>query len=64
MAGKSTEVIDKLNGEINILLKDPVFKAEQLDKFILEPIGGGPDALKNLIKSDSVKWTRIIKETQ
>jgi len=64
VAGTSPEVIDKLNGEINKLLKDPVFKAEQLDKFILEPIGGSPDALKNLIKSDSVKWTRIIKETQ
>jgi len=64
VAGTSNEVIEKLNLEINKLLKDPVFKSEQLDKFILEPIGGTPDALKNLIKSDSAKWSKIIKDTQ
>ena len=64
VAGTPNDVIEKLNSEINKLLKDPVFKAEQLDKFILEPIGGSPDNLKNLIKSDSSKWTQIIKDMQ
>lgn len=64
VAGTSNEIIEKINVEVNKLLRDPVFKSEQLDKFILEPIGGTPEILKNLIKSDSLKWTKIIKESQ
>ncbi len=64
VAGTPPETIEKLNSEINKLLKDPAFKSEQLDKFILEPIGGSPENLKNLIKSDSTKWSKIINQMQ
>jgi len=64
VSGTPTEITEKLNIEINKLLKDPVFRSEQLDKFILEPIGGSPENLKNLIKAETQKWSQIIKETQ
>lgn len=62
VSGTPREVIEKINTEINKALKDPVFKAEQLERFALEPIGGSSEQLANLIKSDAQKWAPIIKE--
>ncbi len=60
--GTPKDVIEKINLEVNKALKDPVFKAEQLDRFALEPIGGSPEQLAHLIKSESQRWSNIIKD--
>lgn len=60
--GTPRDVTDKLNAEVNKALKDPVFKAEQLDRFALDPIGGSPEQLANLIKTESQRWSHLIKD--
>jgi len=60
--GTPKEVIERINSEVNKALKDPVFKAEQLDRFALDPIGGSPDQLAQLIKTESQRWALIIKD--
>jgi tripartite-type tricarboxylate transporter receptor subunit TctC len=62
VAGTPKDVLDKLNAEINKILKDPSFKAEQLDRFALDPIGGSPEYLAAYIKSESQRWSLIIKD--
>jgi tripartite-type tricarboxylate transporter receptor subunit TctC len=60
-AGTPKDVIDKLNGETNNALKS----AELIEQFRLqgyEPLGGTPDEMNAQIKSDTVRWTRIIQD--
>jgi tripartite-type tricarboxylate transporter receptor subunit TctC len=62
VSGTPKDIIERLNFEINKMLKDPAFKVDQLDKFMLEPIGGTPDQLRSLIKTDTTKWQQIITD--
>ena len=62
VAGTPKDVLEKLNAESNKILKDPSFKAEQLDRFALDPIGGSAEFLASYIKSESQRWSQIIKD--
>lgn len=62
VAGTPKDTLEKINLEVNKILKDPTFKAEQLDRFALEPIGGTPEQLASLIKTESQRWSLIIKD--
>ena len=62
VSGTPKDALERLNTEVNKALKDPVFKADQLDRFALEPIGGTPEQLANLIKAESQRWAHIIKD--
>ena len=62
VAGTPKDTLEKINLEVNKILKDPTFKANQLDRFALEPIGGTPEQLASLIKSESQRWSHIIKD--
>jgi tripartite-type tricarboxylate transporter receptor subunit TctC len=55
-----TEIIDKLNKEINTALADPEFKARlaHLDGTALD---GSPAAFGKLIADETEKWGRVIK---
>ena len=62
VAGTPKDTLEKINLEVNKILKDPTCKADQLDRFALEPIGGTPEQLASLIKSESQRWSHIIKD--
>jgi tripartite-type tricarboxylate transporter receptor subunit TctC len=55
-----TEIIDKLNNEINAGLADPRFKARlaNLDGMAL---GGSPADFGKLIADETGKWGKVIK---
>ena len=60
-AGTPKATIVRLNSETNKALQS----AEVVAQFRLqgyEPIGGTPDALNTLIRSDVARWTRIIRD--
>jgi tripartite-type tricarboxylate transporter receptor subunit TctC len=54
-----SEVIAKLNAEINEVLKSPDFQAA-LAKLSSEPLGGTPQDFTDLIKADIAKWRPIV----
>ncbi len=60
-AGTPKEIIAKLNAEINAALKMPDVRAK-LETVGIEPQGGTPEDYAALIKSDLVKWGKVIKE--
>ncbi len=60
-AGTPKAIIAKLNAEINAALKLPDVRAK-LDGAGIEPQGGTPEEYAALIKSDLVKWGKVIKE--
>jgi len=53
--------IDRVNADTNRALKSREL-GERLRSQGLEPVGGTPDEATALIKSDVVRWTRVIRE--
>ncbi len=60
-AGTPKAIIQKLNTEINAALKLPDVKAK-LEAAGIDIQGGTPQEYASLIKSDLVKWSKVIKE--
>ena len=60
-AGTPKAIVTKLNAEINAALKLPDVRAK-LELAGIEVQGGTPQEYAALIKSDLVKWGRVVKE--
>lgn len=60
--GTPSEIIHRLNREIDAVLKLPDEKA-RLNTAGLEPAGGSADVFKALIASEAKKWSEIIRKT-
>src|SRR6266700_4438214 len=61
-AGTPRPVVQRLNSEINAILKDAGVKSA-LNAQGFELIGGTPEDFANLIKSESDKWAPVIAKT-
>jgi tripartite-type tricarboxylate transporter receptor subunit TctC len=61
-AGTPKTIIDRLNREINIVLKMPDIRA-QLTTLGLVPQGSSSEEMAQLIKSESLKWQRVIEHS-
>jgi tripartite-type tricarboxylate transporter receptor subunit TctC len=59
-AGTPRAIVDRLNTEINAALKLPDVRAK-LEAAGIEVQGGTPQAYAALIRSDLVKWGRVVK---
>jgi tripartite-type tricarboxylate transporter receptor subunit TctC len=55
-----TEIVDKLNKEINTALADPKIKARIAD-LALTPLVGSPADLEKLIADETEKWGNVIR---
>ena len=60
-AGTPKQIVARLNAETNRVLQSPDFNAE-VRKLGYETIGGTPDEAAARIKSDVVRWTKIIHD--
>ena len=61
-AGTPRPIIERLNTEINAILKDPAVKSA-LNAQGFELVGGTPDDFAKLIRSESDKWEPVIRKT-
>ena len=55
-----SQVVDRLNREINAILADPRKKA-QIAEVGGEPLTGSPTAFAQLIEADAEKWRRVVR---
>jgi tripartite-type tricarboxylate transporter receptor subunit TctC len=55
-----TEIIEKLNKEINAVLAEPAIKAKLID-LGGEPLIGPPDAFGKMIVAETEKWEKVVK---
>jgi tripartite-type tricarboxylate transporter receptor subunit TctC len=60
-AGTPGPTVTRLNSEVNKIVNDPGFIKEQMSKQGLEPIGGSPQDLATLIKTETQLWAPIIR---
>ena len=56
------EAITRLNVEIGKLLRSPDFQA-RLGAVGFEPVGGSPAEAAAYLKTELVKWARVVKAT-
>jgi tripartite-type tricarboxylate transporter receptor subunit TctC len=61
-AGTPRPVVDKINGEVRRFFADPVVARNFLDPQLFEPIAGTPEQLSDYLKSESQKWSKVIRE--
>jgi tripartite-type tricarboxylate transporter receptor subunit TctC len=53
-------IVARLNQEIDAILKSPEMKA-QFDQQGAEPVGGSPQVLADLMKTEIEKWAKAVK---
>jgi tripartite-type tricarboxylate transporter receptor subunit TctC len=54
------EIVDKLNKEINAVLRDPKTKARLAD-LGETPLGGSPAEFGELIANETERWGKVVK---
>jgi tripartite-type tricarboxylate transporter receptor subunit TctC len=59
-AGTPSQVIDKVNKELNLALTDASVRAV-LEKQGMTPAGGPPGRLGDLVKRELPRWARVVK---
>ncbi|WP_265632461.1 Bug family tripartite tricarboxylate transporter substrate binding protein [Cupriavidus cauae] len=60
--GMPAEVVDRLNREVNAVIRDPGFRA-QLDRLSFEPLGGSPRDFQALVTSETVKFGELVRKS-
>jgi tripartite-type tricarboxylate transporter receptor subunit TctC len=58
-ANTPLEIVKKLNSEINVALRDAQVH-EAIEKQGMTPVGGAPQRLGNLVKSELPRWQRVV----
>jgi len=61
--GVPKPIIDRLNAEINKIVKEPDF-AKRIASEGLEPAGGTPEEFLALIKREIAEWAEVVKEAK
>ncbi len=63
-AGTPRSIIDRLNGEINRVVRDPQIVKEKLNTVGLEAVGTTPEQLLEVMKTDLGKYAKLAREAQ
>jgi len=63
-AGTPRPIIDRLNGEINRVVRDPQIVRERLNTVGLEAVGTTPEQLLEVMQADLAKYTKLAREAQ
>jgi tripartite-type tricarboxylate transporter receptor subunit TctC len=61
-AGTPRPIVERLNSDINTVLKMPDVR-ERLISMGITPTGGTPEALETMIRSEAEKWKRVIERS-
>lgn len=61
-AGTPTDVIEKINHDVGKTLSDPSFARDFLAAQGLEPILSTPEQFAAFIRSETVKWGKVVKD--
>ncbi len=61
-AGTPPEIIKKINQDVTTIITDKAFAKEFLATQGLEPIVGTPEQFAAFIRSETVKWGKVVKD--
>ncbi len=63
-AGTPRPIINRLNTELNHIIRDPQIMKDRLNPIGLESVGTTPERYMEIMKADIVKYARIVKEAK
>jgi len=63
-AGTPPDVVAKINGEIRRTFADPEFRKSFLDRQYFESIAGSQEQLADYLKSEELKWSKVIRDAK
>jgi tripartite-type tricarboxylate transporter receptor subunit TctC len=63
-AGTSTDIIRKINVDVQHTLSDPTFQEKFLTPSFFEPILGSADAFAAYVKAEQGKWSKLIADNK
>lgn len=61
-AGTPPDIVVKLNSALNQTLSKPEIR-DRLREMGMEPVPGTPEVLQSLIRSDTAKWSKVVKKS-
>jgi tripartite-type tricarboxylate transporter receptor subunit TctC len=61
-AGTPRPIVDRLNAEINKVVRDPQVVKERLNTVGLEPVGSTPEQLLEVMKTELAKYVKLARE--
>jgi len=61
-AGTPRPIVDRLNAEVNKVVRDPQVIKERLNTVGLESVGSTPEQLLDVMKTELVKYTKIARD--
>jgi tripartite-type tricarboxylate transporter receptor subunit TctC len=62
-AGTPPEVIERLRTEVADIVAKPEVRS-RLEQMSMEPVGLGPIEFRQLIQSETIRWSRFVREAQ
>ena len=63
-AGAPRPIVDRLNGEINRIVRDPQVIKDRLTPVGLEPVGGTPEQFLDVMKAELAKYTKVARDAR
>src|ERR1700757_1466521 len=63
-AGTPTDIIKKVNADVQKIVGDPEFHKRYLERFAVQPVPGALDAFAEYLRKDSAKWGEVIRAAQ
>jgi tripartite-type tricarboxylate transporter receptor subunit TctC len=63
-AGTPHEAIERLHAELVKIIRDPGMKASLWNRQWIDPVGSTPEEVTALIRAESAKWARIVKQAR
>lgn len=62
-AGTPSDIVKRLNAEINAVMSDAEFRAKISSDGSEVVVGGSPDEFTGYVKTETAKWTKIVKDS-
>jgi len=63
-AGTPQDIVSKINADVQEIVRDPAFARQFLEPQALQPMLGTQQSIASLMKAESDKWAKLIRETK
>ena len=63
-AGTPADIIKKINQDVTKVMSEPIFADKYLAAQGLESIVGSPEQFATLIRAETVKWGKVVKDAE
>ncbi|MSP97974.1 MAG: tripartite tricarboxylate transporter substrate binding protein [Betaproteobacteria bacterium] len=63
-AGTPRAIVDRLNVEINRIIRDPLIMKDRLNPIGLESVGTTPERYMEIMKADLVRYAKLVKDAK